>query len=231
MYAKSLTPTLSPRERGPAERVKLRCLSNMYLPKHFEAPDHAATIEVMRAYPFATLISTDADGAPYATPLPVAVTDSGHEMTLHFHVARANPHAKLLAAGAHTMIAFLGPHAYMSPRVYADLKRVPTWNYIAVHAYGELQELHGDAAKDEFLKFLIGIHEPAYAEQWRGLDAKFQTMMLGAISAFQLRVTKLESKFKLNQHRKEAHATMKAAYSVGNANEQALGRWMERLGL
>ena len=203
----------------------------MYLPKHVESPNHAATIEVMRAYPFATLISTDAGGAPYATPLPVAVNDAGKETTLHFHVARANPHAKLLAAGARTIIAFLGPHAYMSPSVYADLQRVPTWNYLAVHAYGELTEVEGDAAKDEFLKFLIGIHEPEYAAQWRGLDPKYQTMMLGAISAFQLRVTKLESKFKLNQHRKEAHAAMKAAYSVGNANEQALGRWMERLGL
>ena len=203
----------------------------MYLPKHFESPNHAATIEVMRAYPFATLISTDAEGAPYATPLPVAVTDSGEETTLHFHVARANPHAKLLAAGARTMIAFLGPHAYMSPRVYADLQRVPTWNYLAVHAYGELTEVEGDAAKDEFLKFLIGIHEPEYATQWRGLDPKYQTMMLGAISAFQLRVTKLESKFKLNQHRKEAHAQMKAIYVSGNSNEQALAQWMERLGL
>ena len=203
----------------------------MYLSKHLESPDHASTLEVMRAYPFATLISTDADGTPYATPLPVAVTDSGEETTLHFHVARANPHARLLVAGARTMIAFLGPHAYMSPSVYADLQRVPTWNYLAVHAYGELTEVEGDAAKDEFLKFLISIHEPEYAAQWRGLDPKYQTMMLGAISAFQLRVTKLESKFKLNQHRKEAHATMKAAYSVGNANEQALGHWMERLGL
>ena len=89
----------------------------------------------------------------------------------------------------------------------------------------------GDAAKDDFLKFLIGIHEPAYADQWRGLDAKYQTMMLGAISAFQLRVTRLQSKFKINQHRPEAHASMKAIYAAGSPDERALGEWMERLGL
>ncbi len=203
----------------------------MYIPKHFEAPDRASTLEVMRDHPFATLISTDADGSPIATPLPVAVTVSGDDTTLHFHVARANPHAVLLSANARTMIAFSGPHAYMSPRVYPDLKRVPTWNYIAVHAYGELTEVVGDAAKDDFLKFLIGIHEPAYANQWRALDAKYQTMMMCAISAFQLRVTRMQSKFKLNQHRTEAHASMKAIYAVGNPDEQALGKWMERLGL
>lgn len=203
----------------------------MYIPKHFEAPDRASTLEVMRAYPFAMLISTDTDGSPIATPLPVAVSDSGDATTLHFHVARANPHAALLSANARTMIAFSGPHAYMSPSVYPDLKRVPTWNYIAVHAYGELTEVVGDAAKDEFLKFLIGIHEPAYADQWRALDAKYQSMMMSAISAFQLRVMRLQSKFKINQHRPEAHAAMKAVYSAGNPDEKALGRWMERLGL
>ncbi len=203
----------------------------MYLPKHFEAPDRASTLEVMRGYPFAMLISTDADGSPIATPLPVAVTVSGDETTLHFHVARANPQAALLSANARTMIAFSGPHAYMSPRVYPDLQRVPTWNYIAVHAYGELTEVVGDAAKDDFLKFLIGIHEPAYADQWRALDAKYQTMMMSAISAFQLRVTRLQSKFKINQHRTEAHAAMKAIYAAGSPDEQALGKWMERLGL
>jgi transcriptional regulator len=203
----------------------------MYIPKHFEAPDHASTIEVMRGYPFAMLISTDAHGSPMATPLPVAVSDSSGETTLHFHVARANPHAKLLSANARTMVAFSGPHAYMSPSVYPDLKRVPTWNYIAVHAYGELTEVLGDPAKDDFLKFLIGIHEPTYADQWRALDAKYQTMMMSAICAFQLRVTRLESKFKINQHRTEAHASMKAIYATGNPDEQALGVWMERLGL
>jgi transcriptional regulator len=203
----------------------------MYLPKHFDAPDRAATLEVMRAHPFAMLISTDADGAPIATPLPVAVSDCGDETVLHFHVARANPHAKALSAGAPTMVAFSGPQAYMSPRVYPDLQRVPTWNYIAVHAYGELTEVTGDAAKDDFLKFLIGIHEPAYADQWRGLDHKYQTMMMSAISAFQLRVTRLQSKFKLNQHRLEAHAKMKEIYAAGGPDERALGKWMERLGL
>lgn len=189
------------------------------------------TLEVMRTHNFATLISVDAKGTPIATHLPTVVEEDGANVVLHFHLARANPHSAILRECEQGMVAYLGPHAYMSPSVYPDIKRVPTWNYIAVHAYGDVEELTGNEAKDALLKSLIAMHEPAYAEQWRALDAQFQDSMLGAISAFRMNVTKLESKFKLNQHRKEAHAAMKAMYAAGTENEQALVHWMDRLGL
>ena len=189
------------------------------------------TLEVMREHSFATLVSVDAEGTPIATHLPTVVSEESGHVVLHFHLARANPHSAILREAESAMVAYLGPHAYMSPSVYSDLKRVPTWNYIAVHAYGDVEELTVNDAKDALLKSLIAIHEPPYAEQWRGLDEQFQQSMLGAISAFRMTVTRLESKFKLNQHRKEAHASMKAGYAAGSPDEQALGRWMERLGL
>lgn len=203
----------------------------MYLPKHFVAPDHAMTLEVMREYSFATLIAAGVDGEPFATHLPVIVSDHEGAVTIHFHIARANPHGDLLAARGKALIAFVGPHGYQSPSIYADLNNVPSWNYLAVHAYGDIDEIVESHRKDALLKSLIALHEPAYAQQWMGLDEKFQDSLLGAIRAFRMQVTRLESKFKLNQHRKHAHAAMKAQYAVGNANEQALGRWMERLGL
>lgn len=211
----------------------------MYLPKHFEATDHAMTLEVMREYSFATLIACAADGEPFATHLPVIVSDHEGAVTIHFHIARANPHGdslaphggEALAQHAKALIAFVGPHGYQSPSIYSDLNNVPSWNYLAVHAYGEIDEIVESHRKDALLKSLIALHEPPYAQQWMGLDEKFQDSLLGAIRAFRMTVTRLESKFKLNQHRKHAHAAMKAQYAVGNANEQALGRWMERLGL
>jgi transcriptional regulator len=203
----------------------------MYIPKQFESPDRELTLEVMRTHDFAMLISSDAQGVPMATPLPVVVSDADGKTTLHFHLARANPHVALLREGRPTMVAFSGPNAYMSPSVYPDLKRVPTWNYIAVHAYGVVEEIVEAHAKDALLKSLIAIHEPTYAPQWKGLDVQFQETMLGAIAAFRMPVTKLDSKFKLNQHRKEAHAQMKASYVTGSPDEQALAQWMERLGL
>ena len=203
----------------------------MYLPKHFESPDRALTLEVMREHNFATLTSVDAEGAPFATHLPVALTEEGDSAVLHFHMAKANPHCALLRETRVSMVAFLGPHAYMSPSVYADLRRVPTWNYIAVHAYGQPSELATNDAKDALLKSLIAMHEPAYADQWRALDAKYQDAMMGMICAFRMTVTKLEGKFKLNQHRPEAHAAMKAKYGAGKGtpDEHALINWLQRI--
>jgi transcriptional regulator len=212
----------------------------MYIPKHFlpppslplrEGEEHSPfTLEAMRQYNFATIVSTQSNGEPIASHVPV-VLEEGEPLRIHFHFARANPHVNVLRESKRAMIAFMGPHAYMSPKVYPDLKRVPTWNYIAVHAYGDVVELEGHDAKDSLLKSLIEIHEPPYAQQWRDLDADFQNTMLNAIAAFRLDVTQLESKFKLNQHRKEAIAAMKSTYANGNDNERDLAKWMERLGL
>ena len=202
----------------------------MYLPKHFESPDRAMTLEVMRTHNFATLTSVDTEASPFATHLPVALSEEGDEVVLHFHMAKANSHCAILREKRASMVAFLGPHAYMSPSVYTDLRRVPTWNYIAVHAYGEPIELETNDAKDALLKSLIAIHEPAYADQWRALDEKYQTMMMSAICAFRMKVTKLEGKFKLNQHREESHSSVKAMYRDGTPDERALVGWMERLG-
>ena len=55
--------------------------------------------------------------------------------------------------------------------------------------------------------------------------------MLAGIVAFEVAVDRLEAKFKLNQHRKEAHAAMKSIYAAGTPDEQALAGWMSRLGL
>ncbi|TAG66870.1 MAG: FMN-binding negative transcriptional regulator [Burkholderiales bacterium] len=202
----------------------------MYIPKQFESPDRSLTLEVMRRYAFATIFTAGVNAEAIASHVPVVVEDA-ETLTLHFHFARANPHVAALRSNANALIAFVGPHAYMSPSVYPDLRRVPTWNYIAVHASGPVTELEGHAAKDALLKSLIGDHEPPYAEQWRGLDADFQHSLLNAIVAFRMDVKQLESKLKLNQHRKEAHAAMKSAYQEGSENERELARWMERLGL
>jgi len=82
------------------------------------------------------------------------------------------------------------------------------------------------AAKDSLLKKLIADHEPAYAEQWRAIDDIYARKMLAGIVAFELRVTGLQCKLKLNQHRLEAFLAMREIYENGNDAERALGRWM-----
>ena len=95
----------------------------------------------------------------------------------------------------------------------------------------EARLIEEPAEKDVLLKKLIGDHEPAYAQQWRDLGEEFQLKMLNGIVGFELRVTVLQCKVKINQHRKESHAAMRAMYGAGTPDEQALAVWMDRLGM
>lgn len=203
----------------------------MYLPAQFNSDERAHAVALMQSHPFASLVSNDDSGLPFITHLPLHLQEKDGQLVLLGHVAKPNPHWRLLQARPQAVVSFLGPHAYMSPQVYPDLARVPTWNYLAVNCTVQATLVEAPAAKDALLKQLIGDHEPAYAAQWQGLDEHFAVKMLGGIVAFELRVIDLQCKLKLNQHRPEAHAAMKAIYAAGNENERALAQWMDRLGL
>lgn len=209
----------------------------MYLPPQFQAKDHAIAQDLMRAYPFASLISTDDAGLPFVTHLPLhletrpACGDQPARDVLLGHVAKPNPHWRYLQARSTAVVTFVGPHAYLSPKVYPDLARVPTWNYLAVHGTVHATLIEDPLAKDRLLKKLIGDHEPPYARQWQEQDEAFAHKMLAGIVAFELVITDLQCKVKINQHRPESHAAMHAGYAQGNENEQDLARWMRRLGL
>ena len=208
----------------------------MYLPPHFNSQDAAHAAELMRAYPLASLISNDDDGFPFVTHLPLhlladaaAGVDSGQPLRLLGHVAKANPHWRYLQSRPQALVTFMGPHAYMTPRVYPDLARVPTWNYLAVHARVSVKLIDEPLSKDRLLKKLIGDHDPTYAPQWLNLGEEFQHKMLAGIVAFELTVMDLQCKLKLNQHRPEAFDKLRALYRAGNENERALAEWMDRL--
>ena len=203
----------------------------MYLPPQFTDKErvHAATL--IRENPFASLISCDDDGVPYVTHLPLHLEERPEGFVLLGHVARPNPHWRYLASRPTATVTFLGPHGYLSPKVYPDLQRVPSWNYVAVHCTVRATLVDDPLAKDRLLKKLIGDHEPPFAEQWRGLPEDFAHKLLAGIVAFELTVLQLQCKLKLNQHRPESHAALKAGYAAGNDDDRALAIWMERLGL
>jgi transcriptional regulator len=102
---------------------------------------------------------------------------------------------------------------------------------LAVHARVQARILEGEEAKDAMLKQLIADHEPVYAAQWRALPESYTQAMLKGIVAFELNILDLQTKVKVNQHRPESHVAMHAVYAQGNAQEQALAQWMQRLGL
>lgn len=204
----------------------------MYLPKQFNHPEHARTI--IRENPFASLVSNDDEGFPFISHIPIKLLPHANDVQkdmLLGHVAKGNPHAAFLAKRPEVLLTFMGPQAYMSPAVYPDLVRVPTWSYVAVHVKAKVRLLEGEEAKDAILKQLIADHEPPYAQQWRGLPDTYTQPMLNAIVAFEMHVQNIQTKVKLNQHRPESHIAMHAAYETGGESEKGLALWMRRLGM
>ena len=176
----------------------------MYVPKHFDVPDDAWCHALIARESFALLVSTGGDGAPFATHLPLLVDrERGPHGTLVGHVARANPHARLLGEGRPTVAVFQGPHAYVSPGWYVVHPSVPTWNYVAVHASGRPALIEEPARVKALLDRLVKTYEAGRAEPWRfdSLAADYVDGMVRGIVAFEVPIERLEGKAKLSQNR------------------------------
>ena len=172
----------------------------MYIPEHFRVREHADAIGFMRANPFAILISSTDEG-PFATHLPLSVRGDGDRLVLRGHVAKANSHWRYLEQNPECLTIFHGAHAYVSTSNYTTRENVPTWNYGAVHAYGNARVFSSQEELQGVLHELIGTFEAAYAEQWASLSPDYRERMLGHIVGFEITITKLEAKFKLSQNR------------------------------
>jgi transcriptional regulator len=201
----------------------------MYSPKFNQVTDRAILIEAMRDNSFAILFGPDLNGNPVATHLPLVVKDQGEHGLIEGHFAKANPHWKSLASHE-TLVVFPGPHSYVSPTFYVEELSVPTWNYIAVHAYGTLELVEDEPGKEALLEGLIAVNEPAYAEHWHNLPAGFRHSMLSGIIGFRMPIARIEGKFKISQNRKpEERTNVHNAHSAGTPDQQALAAWMQRL--
>ncbi|MFP5234919.1 MAG: FMN-binding negative transcriptional regulator [Acidobacteriota bacterium] len=202
----------------------------MYTPGFNRIDDRDPLIEAMRTYSFAILFGpTDAGTAPAATHLPLIVRDEAEHGVLLGHFAKANPHWQHLA-GREALVVFPGPHSYVSPSLYTEPLSVPTWNYIAIRAYGTLEMIEEDAAKNALVEELIGIHEPAYLERWGAMPEGYRRTMLAGIVGFRIPIARIEGKFKLSQNRAaEERRNVYAAHAAGSDDQRELARWMQRL--
>jgi len=204
----------------------------MYTPKFNQLTDRAILIEAMRANSFAILFGPHGSRPEIemrATHLPLVVRDDGPHGVLEGHFAKANTHWADLA-GHETLVVFPGPHSYVSPTLYAEQFSVPTWNYIAIHAFGTLQLIEDSVGKEALLAGLIEANEPAYAEHWHSLPHGYRSTMLAGIVGFRILIARIEGKFKLSQNRPETdRRAVLAAHASGTPDQQSLAAWMKRL--
>ena len=175
----------------------------MYVPTINRIEDQAALLAYMRAYSFAALATSGAGGL-MATHLPFVIEEAGGRITLLAHMAKANPQWRDFAAGAEALVIFMQPHAYVSPRLYDSRQNVPTWNYVAVHAYGRPLLIEERAAKIELQKKLIRQHDPGYLTQMAELPDSYLDARLAAIVSFSLAVTRIDARYKLSQDKNPA---------------------------
>lgn len=171
----------------------------MYSPAYNEVRDNAELVAFMREHGFALLV-TATGGVPAASHLPCIVEARGTRLALVLHMARANPQWQQFS-DSEVMVVFSGPHAYVSPRWYEQRERVPTWNYAAVHAYGKVKLLPERDAKYAAVAKLVAVHDPQWRPVLEGLRSSYLDAMLEAIVAFEIEVTRIETRWKLSQNR------------------------------
>jgi transcriptional regulator len=175
----------------------------MYVPEAFKVVDEHEIQAFIQRYAFATMVSSPTTGL-IVTHVPVVVRHATTGLVVVGHVARANPHWRVMDGSVECLAMFHGPHAYVSPRWYANSPAVPTWNYAVVHAYGKPRFREDGPFIETVLGELVHRYESHRAVPWRIEDqpSDFRDQMLARIVGFEMPVLKIQAKFKVGQNRR-----------------------------
>ena len=201
----------------------------MYTPRAFAETDLARLDALVAADPFVTLVTTDAEGIPFASHLPVLYRRDGSDILVEGHWARPNPQVR--HAGPAMMIVH-GPHAYVSASWYPDKEaaaRVPTWNYAVAHLHGELQRFDDEAGLADIVGRLSERFEASVGQAWRFEPERADhRIQLRGITGFRMRPSRIEMKFKLNQNHPDANRSAVASEleRLGDAGARAVAAMM-----
>lgn len=171
----------------------------MYNPPRFKSKNDEEAFTLMDRFPFATVISTS-EGAPLISHLPLTPVKVGTQIELIGHLARANPHWKVLGTSSATAI-FHGSHTYITPKWYAE-NDVPTWNYSVVHAKGRSELIESQDGIIECLQELRTQVERHWPSGWKffipnDLAGELSKHIVG----FRIKVSEINYKKKLSQNR------------------------------
>lgn len=181
----------------------------MYIPKVNRETRIPVMHELISAYPFGTLVTVGNSGL-VASHIPIVLEHDGSELgTLKAHIARANPQWSDLTTSTDALAIFSGPHHYISASWYPGAKEdgaeVPTWNYVAVHAYGPLRVIESPEWLLAHLVKLADIHEAGSANPWKVSAAPPQYIhqQMRGIVGLEMPIRRLEGKWKVSQNRNE----------------------------
>jgi len=171
----------------------------MFIPKYFAETDIEKLFDFIQANSFGILFS-QRNGQAFATHVPFLVQREAESNSwLLGHMARANPHWRELEG--EVLVVFPGPHAYVSPAWYEEENVVPTWNYLAVHVYGQISLIQDEEQLLQIVHDTVSFYEAARPAPWT-LDTSTEYIhkMLKGIVGFKIEITRLEGKWKLSQN-------------------------------
>lgn len=199
----------------------------MYTPGRHKESDPRVLLEFMRRYSFATMVTTGNNGL-VATHVPFVVEERDGGIRLLTHIARANEQWKDFE-GERVLVIFHEPHAYVSARFYDSKENVPTWNYVAVHAYGTAKIVSGRTKIEEMFLKTFDVYDPSFHEQWMNdLSEEYKEKLIARIVACEIEVTELQGKKKLSQNYSadEVRRISDALSRSENSAESTIGAMM-----
>ena len=200
----------------------------MYLPKHYDVTDRSKTLDFIKSNGFGILFSQTGP-EPMASHLPFILDENGGEQGLILgHMARANRQWKY-ANGQQVLVVFHGPHAYVSPTWYQEEDTVPTWNYVAVHASGVLKAVEDRAGIEDIVGRITDYYESFQPQPWQAdFTTAYADQMVKRIVAFEIEITRLQGKWKLNQNHPERRRRRVAEQltTLGGENERQIAELM-----
>jgi transcriptional regulator len=176
---------------------------SLYIPKAHLIDDRKFLHDFMDEFSFVELVTASPEIR--ITHIPVfLVRNAGTYGTIYGHISRQNPQSATFDAKHPAVIAFRGPHSYISPTWYAKTDVVPTWNFGVVHAIGKLRPVGEKQPLHDLLARLIRKNEVSAAYDFNKLPDTYTSGLMTGIIGFELEIERLEGKFKLGQERSDA---------------------------
>ncbi|MCL7745626.1 FMN-binding negative transcriptional regulator [Halalkalibacter alkaliphilus] len=197
----------------------------MYIPSHFKVTE-TMNYEIMKEFSFATLFS-EHNGVPFATHLPLLLNKKN--TYLYGHFARPNPQWKDIENQT-VLAVFHGPHCYISPSWYETNKAVPTWNYVTVHVYGEVELLEDEnELMDSLHELVVKYETPDSSYSLGEVDPEFLAGMNKGVQGFKIKITKIEGKAKLSQNHSalRQELVINQLEQISNTDEQQISSLMK----
>ncbi|MEV7633398.1 FMN-binding negative transcriptional regulator [Microbacterium sp. NPDC089318] len=197
----------------------------------FAMTDPAELRRIIELNPWATLVS-DADEGLVASHYVVLLDDERDDLTVVGHVGRPDDLVHGLGE-REILIAFQGPHGYVSPGWYGDVQAVPTWNHVSVHLRG-VPEILSDGENLRVLERMVDVFEnrmPSPRGMWQlPNDEAFVHRLAAGTVGFRLSPTKVVAKRKLSQNKpaETVDAVIAALEGDGAYADPALATEMRR---